>query len=239
MKLRRLPRSVLSMTFTLLCVVALKALAIEQHQVAASAVGDSVRIMVNDATSCGAHQRCEMACVAPETIIVIHQTTAENANSKEPWGNLLPVVIGGLLAIAGGVAGAVVRAHYAQHTRLQEEIAARKIVTCQEAYAKIKQLESLHGQAHDGHAFKSLMGYEGWFWEHRLYLPGEFAQLWIELKATLRTLLRRQNYGEKEDNEIEVLEAHATELIEKAIQEVYKVTKNKPLVAKPIVTRRK
>ncbi len=104
----------------------------------------------------------------------------------------------------------------------------------QAAYSKLKTLESLHGQGPEGSAFKEIMGYEGWFWENRLFFPGEYAQVWIELKQSLRILWRRQKHGDRAGTTIPKLESEVDNLIAKAIDEIYKETKTKRLVAKKL-----
>ncbi len=165
---------------------------------------------------------------------VVSKGAPTKQGGQNPWNNLLPVVVGGLLAIAGGIIGTIFKVKYAQRVKLQEEIALRKVVVFQAAYSKLKTLESLHGQGPEGSAFKEVMGYEGWFWENRLFFPGEYAQVWIELKQALRILWRRQKHGDRAGTTIPKLESEVDNLIAKAIDEIYKETKTKRLVAKKL-----
>jgi hypothetical protein len=171
---------------------------------------------------------------SPDTTLSVDDSAPvevdENQGESVMWMSLVPVVIGGLLSILGGIAGTWLRARYAHKMKFAEELASRKVRVYEEAYWRIKNVESLHSQAKPGVAHRKLLQYEEWFWKNRLYLPIEFSQAWIELRTALRRLYSRIEYGELVEGDIDLMAGRVDGLMKEAIDAILKASGNRPLV---------
>lgn len=135
--------------------------------------------------------------------------------------DLLNVIVGGLLAIAGGIVGAAVQARYARKRRMEEITAERKVTVNGDAYARAKRIETV--LIHEGiEASLALMqSHEEWFWSNRLFMPGKFAQIWLDIRNAGSRLVSTEDHQRINDD--------IRRQITKAIEEIYKETGHKKL----------
>ncbi len=105
-----------------------------------------------------------------DTLHLPESVPAESAetDSSEPWKTLLPVIVGGLLATIGGVAGVLLTSFLAKRNKMQEIIAQNKVRVDQEAYARLKHIQSLSVQDTAVSTYKRLLHDQEWYFTNRL-----------------------------------------------------------------------
>jgi hypothetical protein len=103
---------------------------------------------------------------------------------------------------------------------MNEVIAERKVECNAKAYSNIKELQAAFGQSTLEDAMGFMLKNEDWFFENRLFLPGKFPELWMEIRTDLRKLKRRQENNTPSDEVIELDESISNK-IDKAIKEIY------------------
>lgn len=148
----------------------------------------------------------------------MNNSFAEQLKEVEP---MLQVIVGGLLAILGGIIGMWWQARNARRIRMDEIIAERKVKANAEAYARMKTISSMLIQASPDETLKKILVYEGWFFGERLFLPGKFPDKWLSIRNGLSKAQRLQGITEKAD-ELSKLEGELSKLAEEAILEIYK-----------------
>lgn len=135
-------------------------------------------------------------------------------------------MIGGLAAILGGIIGAYLQAKYARRIRMDEEIAKRKVATNAEAYRRMKTIQSMLIQSSMREVQEKITGWEGWFFDARLFLPGKFPDKWLSIRNGVYKTIRLKSQLSKGDqntaDELTELEGNLSELANQAIDEIYK-----------------
>jgi hypothetical protein len=101
--------------------------------------------------------------------------------------SLLSALIGGSLAIVGGLIGAIYAARTVRKTRMEELIAERKITADAEAYSALKEFQGLFIQAAPEVTNKALQAREEWFFNNRLFFPGKFPALWLSIRNDIQS----------------------------------------------------
>jgi hypothetical protein len=137
---------------------------------------------------------------------------------------MLQVLIGGLLAILGGVVGMWLQAKYARRVRMDEIIAEKKVATNAEAYSRMIEIASMLRQLTKKETHDKIMEYEKWFFNARLFLPGTFPNKWLSIRNGLSRALRLEKRLGSDDvaDELTTLEEHIEKLADEAIEEIYK-----------------
>jgi len=141
------------------------------------------------------------------------------------WETLL----GGLLAVLGGWGSSYLHIRYARKNKMEEVVAERKVTANAQGYSYMKEIISLFNQENPKVALDKILSHEEWFFNNRLFLPGEFPSKWLSVRNDLRKLVGRQkgNIGTTEEltNIDKQIESTCTE----AIMEVYKDMNLKPI----------
>jgi hypothetical protein len=149
------------------------------------------------------------------------------------WETLLPILVGGGLALLGGVIGALLtaslQAKYARLIRKRELTGERQVDAERLAYARIKAIEGLQFRATTDSTYRYLLKHEGWLWENRLYLPGAFVRVWLDLRRNLRSQLGHERENSRQSTEYQELRKQAAQLVKEAISEIYKETGHESL----------
>lgn len=134
------------------------------------------------------------------------------------WDTLL----GGLLAIFGGWGAAWYAAKNARENRMNEIVAERKVSANAEAYSYVKEIQSLFSQSSPEHTLDSMMDREAWFFNTRLFLPGEFPAKWLAVRTDLQKCIRWQVDQSKTLEEKTKLSERISSTLTEAIDEIYK-----------------
>jgi hypothetical protein len=139
---------------------------------------------------------------------------------------MLNVLLGGLLAILGGLIGMWLQAKYARKIKMDQIIAEKKISANAEAYKCMKVIESMLSQAALEDTLKKIYKYEEWFFSTRLFLPGRFPDKWLSIRNQLSKAVRLEkslesDTTEKSAEKLTALETKLSKLAEEAIVEIY------------------
>lgn len=153
------------------------------------------------------------------------------------WPSLLPVLVGGGLAILGGMAGTIIsltlQAKNAGRIRKRELTATRQVDAERDAYGKLKQVEGLVrcGQAVDAARF--IHEQQEWFFgQARLYLPDRVADYWLELRKLTAALAEETLKDPVENDVCRELHNSCMDTASRAIKEIYGETGHRRLSAK-------
>lgn len=141
------------------------------------------------------------------------------------WNTLL----GGLLAIAGGLIGAIYAAKTVRKNRMEELIAERKIAANAEAYSYVKEIQGMFVQAAPEATRAKIFQREEWFFSNRLFLPNKFPKLWLTARNDLGTyclMLADQN---KDNAKVQAIEQRIKATLTAAILEIYADMKLQPI----------
>ena len=134
---------------------------------------------------------------------------------------MLEVVIGGILAILGGIAGVWIQAKYARKIKMDEIIAEKKIEVNQEAYNRIKKIEAMLIQSTLEEVKKKFHEYDDWFFNARIFLPTNFPDKWLSIKSNLIKAIGLQRKLPETADELSKLEEGLRKLKDEAIDAIY------------------
>ena len=138
-------------------------------------------------------------------------------------------ILGGFLAILGGWGAVWYQSRNARKRRMDELMADRKIVANAQAYSNTKEIQSHLLQSDSETTYKAIMSKEEWFFENRLFLPGQFPDKWISLRNDFLKLRRWENVPSKTPEELTVLSTRIDSTAEEAIYEIYNDMDLKPI----------
>ena len=138
---------------------------------------------------------------------------------------MLQVIIGGLLAILGGMIGMWLEARNARRIRMDEIIAEKKVIANGEAYTRIETIASMLIQSSYEDVNEKFCEYEEWFFNTRLFLPGKFPDKWLSIRAGVSKAVRLQKQLPKRADEFARLEDYVNDLANEAMDEIYKEMK--------------
>lgn len=131
-------------------------------------------------------------------------------------------MLGGLLAILGGLLATWYQVKNVRKIKMEEIRAERKITANAQAYAYIKEIESSFIQNGPVATRNLVADREQWFFENRLFLPGKFPSKWLQTRNDIARQARWQLDGSKTSQEKEKLEQRIRDAITAAIDEIYK-----------------
>ena len=142
---------------------------------------------------------------------------------------VLLVVLGGILSTLGGAIAISLQAKQARRIRMDELIAEKKIEANQQAYTRIKTIASMLVQSTTKDVRSKMHEYEPWFFDSRLFLPGEFPNKWLSIRLGLDKLLMLEEKTPSTAEEATQLYMRLRDLAAEAIQEIYGEMKLKRL----------
>jgi hypothetical protein len=140
---------------------------------------------------------------------------------------LLGALIGATAAIVAGVITQILQARYAARKKLDEIVAEKRVEACNQAYIRMKMVQSILGTRTSitERALIEALHYfsrdnEEWFLRSRLFLPGDFPDLWLAIR---NEIINARNMERNSIGSAANLQQHLLNLVEKAIDEVYLV----------------
>ncbi|HTU64325.1 MAG TPA: hypothetical protein VMF52_00125 [Steroidobacteraceae bacterium] len=134
---------------------------------------------------------------------------------------MLDTIIGGLLAIAGGIIGQIITARMVRKTRMDETIAERKVEANAEGYSRVKQIQGMWIQASQEQTQAAMYGHEDWFFKTRLFLPGKFPDLWMQVRNDISSYGLMLHQPSREDSELQAISERIKSNLNKAVMEIY------------------
>jgi hypothetical protein len=135
---------------------------------------------------------------------------------------MLDTLLGGIIAIIAGWAATWLQSLNIRKNRINEIIAERKVTANAQAYSYIKEIEASFTQCSNEETHQRISTYEEWFFNNRLFLSETFSQKWLSIRNNLRKLVRWQKEKSKTPSELTTLEIQIQNLINDAIDEIYK-----------------
>ena len=145
------------------------------------------------------------------------------------WETLL----GGFLAILGGWGAIWYQLRNTRQNRMDEVTAERKVTANAQAYAYMKQIQSSHIQENTESTLAAILSHEQWFFDNRLFLPGEFPKKWLAVRSGLGTLARLERVPSTPPDEITNVESRIDDAILDAINEIYEDMNIKRIELRP------
>jgi hypothetical protein len=130
-------------------------------------------------------------------------------------------ILGGLLAIVGGFVATWLQVRYSRKIKMNEAIAEKTVLVNAEAYAYIKEIDSMLRYSTIGEALRRILERESWFFSNRLFLPGKFPDKWLTIRNGLNRLHQLERGSEEDRKQIPNLKHRLEGVAEEAIQEIY------------------
>jgi len=134
------------------------------------------------------------------------------------WETLL----GGFLAILGGWGAIWYQLRNTRKNRMDEVTAERKVTANAQAYAYMKHIQSSFIQQDIKTTLNAILSHEQWFFDNRLFLPGQFPEKWLSVRNDISTLSRWENTPSKTPEQLEEMDKRIEKNISEAIDEIYK-----------------
>jgi hypothetical protein len=142
---------------------------------------------------------------------------------------LLSALLGSLIGAAAAIGGSFItqylQARYTARKKLDEIVAEKQVMACTEAYISMKMVQSILGNSgsNQEQVLKDALCYflgthEEWFLRSRLFLPGNFPDLWF---AVRNELLQAINMERKSAGSASVSQQQLWNLVGKSIEEIY------------------
>ena len=138
-------------------------------------------------------------------------------------------ILGGFLAIFGGWGAVWYQFRNARKRRMDELMADRKIEANAQAYSITKEIQSHLLQSDTETTYQAIMSKEEWFFDNRLFLPGEFPAKWLSLRNDLVKLRRWEKTSSKTPEDLTALSTRIDSTAEEAIHEIYNDMDLKPI----------
>ena len=139
----------------------------------------------------------------------------------------LKFILGAASAIAGGVITQILQAHYAGKKKLDELVAEKQIAVCTDAYVIMKRVHSVLATSEtitevnlQGSLSFFLTDKEEWLLRSRLFLPGEFPDLWFAIRNDIISAIEMEK---NTTGSAAYLKTHLLDLVDNAIDELYSV----------------
>lgn len=138
------------------------------------------------------------------------------------------IILGGVIALAGSWGAIYFQLRFTRKNRMNEVVAERKVESNAKAYSNIKSLQGHFTQSSPEESLQFMYDNEEWFFDNRLFLPGEYPDLWMEIRTDLRKLARKQ-HSETPSEELVELDRKISETINRAVLEIYKDMEMEPI----------
>ena len=152
---------------------------------------------------------------------------------------MLETLLGGLFAILGGWGAIWFQLRNTRRNRMDEVTAERKVTANAQAYTYMKQIQSSHLQQDTISTLNAILSQEQWFFDNRLFLPGQFPEKWLSVRNDLSILTRWENVPSKTPEELVAIEKRIDNTISDAIDEIYKDMNLKRIDLSSIVDKKK
>lgn len=163
--------------------------------------------------------------VQPDTILAVVRL----AEASSPfWPTLIPVVVGGLLATAGGLTGAYLQARRTRQVRTDEVFAERQIDATQEALERLVSLNTYLATQGLAAADNLVTQYDEWFQARRLYTPAKVATIWVALRQQLAHGQVLESNTSRNVEDLQRLRIRVAASIEAGIKAAYAAMKVAP-----------
>ena len=151
----------------------------------------------------------------------------EVLNTLQP---LLMVLLGGVLAMLGSVFTIRQQAQSARRVRMDERFAEKKVEVNAQAYKKAKTIEAMLLQCDTEQTLKQIDSDQEWFFDQRLFLPGQFPQKWLAVRGCLiQASVLERDLRDSDRPRVLALHQKAETLITDALREVYSDAGVKPM----------
>lgn len=137
------------------------------------------------------------------------------------------ILLGGVIALAGSWGAIYFQLKHTRKNRMNEVVAERKVESNAKAYSNIKSLQASFVQSTLDESLQFMYDNEEWFFDNRLFLPGEFPELWMEVRTDLRKLIRERELDTPSEELVE-LDEKITKTIDRAVLEIYKDMEMEP-----------
>ncbi len=134
---------------------------------------------------------------------------------------IITALLGGLLAIAGGLAAAWYQLRVARRARMHAVIAEKKVKANAEAYQYMKEIERSLVQRSDEETLLLMRDRDAWLSANRLFLPGSFPEKWAALRLTVEWMVGHIPEGPRDQGHVHDLRMKALRLAKDAFQEIY------------------
>ena len=144
------------------------------------------------------------------------------------FAEILPVLIGGLCASAGGFLSTWYLSKKARKIRFEETIGEKEVEICQEALSAIGYLCSLLLQGTLEDSLNFMAKRDKWFWDSRSFLPQKFSNNWVSIKLNLQKVLRMQK-SHKDESDISDIESYIDQLTDEAQKEILNALNLQPI----------
>jgi hypothetical protein len=100
----------------------------------------------------------------------------------------MALVIGGLISSLSGIAAVYFQAISTKRKRMDEIMPEKKVMADGEAYSHANRLQSLLYENLD-EAWAYVLNSEEWFFTNRIFLPGNFPNMWVMARKWLFELV--------------------------------------------------
>jgi len=132
------------------------------------------------------------------------------------------VIVGGLLAIAGGFLATWLQAKYARKIKMDEIVAEKTVAANTDGYAHIKKISSMMDREKPDQALHFIISTDEWLFRNRLFLSGKFPDKWLTIRNSLYKIKKLEEGSEEDRSKIpELLKALKATAAE-AGDEIYK-----------------
>lgn len=138
---------------------------------------------------------------------------------------ILAAVVGATAGIMGNVITQRLQARYAARRKLDEIVAEKRVEACTDAYNLMKRVQSEFTLPITETTLHAALKYflpdnQEWLLRSRLFLPGNFPDLWFAIWNDIRKAIRME---QESTGSAAYLKQHFLDLIDEAIKEVYSV----------------
>jgi hypothetical protein len=135
---------------------------------------------------------------------------------------MLDTLLGGFLAILGGIVATWYSAKNTRKSRMEEVIVERKVSANAEAYSSVKDIQSHFTQSSATQTLALIHQHENWFFNNRLFLPGEFPAKWLSVRNDLQIYCRLEVTPSTPTEDIVALAIRIRATLTGAVEEIYR-----------------
>ena len=135
---------------------------------------------------------------------------------------MLEIILGAIFAITGSVITISYQLGNTRKRRMDEVIAEKKVIANAEAYSRIKKIQTFLSQSNLVELYEYIICCEEWFFNSRLFLPGEFPNKWLSIRNGTKKAIDLKKRSKKSSKELSQLENTLSKLAGEAGTEIYK-----------------